>query len=53
MTADDRARIGAIRKRQGCDTPMYTPGWDHILDALSHAVDMHEGHVARGAVAGE
>ena len=47
MTDDDGARLRAIRERQGCDTPMHTPGWDHILDALAEAVDMHERHVGK------
>ena len=47
MTDDDRARLRAIRERQGCDTPMYMPGWDHILDALAEAVDMQERHVGK------
>ena len=40
--------------RQQCDTPRYTPGWDHTLDALSHAAPSAGGPGGgRGAMAGD
>ena len=44
MTDSDyeQAQKKAVRERQRCRMLWYVPGWNHIVEALSEAVDRHE-----------
>lgn len=45
MTSDEENVARAIQDRQGCRAPMYCPGWEPMMAALSYAIDDRERRV--------